>query len=66
MGLNMPEGESSDNKSGIDVDRAEKMHGQFPNDGAKKPKRVSKRMKAHMKRGLVSEKALHKASGKGA
>jgi hypothetical protein len=35
MGLNMPEGESSDNKSGIDVDRAEKMHGQFPNDGAK-------------------------------
>jgi hypothetical protein len=32
MGLNMPEGESSDNKSGIDMDRAEKTHGKFPKE----------------------------------
>ena len=75
----MSDGESSDNKSGLDVDRAEKMHGQFPKkgfgksvvkkdgrelspEGAKKPKKASKSMRAHMKRGLVSQKQMDKAS----
>ena len=88
--------DSSDNKSGLSVDRKEKMHGQFPSyvledagqtlsraDAIKSDpklmaaaaehhaakaehhKGLSKMMKHHLKRGLVSEKQLDKAAGKG-
>ena len=96
MGLTMPEGESATNKSGIDIDRKEKMHGQFPSyvleeagqtlsradaiksdpklmaaaaehhaSKAEHHKGLSKMMRHHLKRGLVSEKQLDKAAGKG-
>ena len=88
--------DSSDNKSGLSVDRKEKMHGQFPSyvleeagqtlsraDAIKSDpklmaaaaehhaakaehhKALSRMMKHHLKRGLVSEKQLEKAAGKG-
>ena len=94
--MTMPEGESATNKSGIDIDRKEKMHGQFPSyvledagqtlsraDAIKSDpklmaaaaehhaaeaehhKALSRMMKHHLKRGLVSEKQLEKAAGKG-
>ena len=82
-------------ESGLDMDKKEKMHGQFPSyvleeagqtlsraDAIKKDpklmaaaaehhahraeehKKMSREMKHHMKRGLVSEEALKKAADK--
>jgi hypothetical protein len=104
MGLTMPKGESASNKSGLDMDRAEKMHGAWTEpherkDGpwedhelehaghhlekaekikanpkfveaiakhhekkAKAHHKLASSLKHHMARGLVSEKALEKAS----